>query len=92
MKEPEFTLSSFVIRHSDFVIYPSPYLAMHHSACAASREADFLAFFVAAVAVADRQFENPVAQPRDLGGDLRLEAEAVLLDLDLLSTSRRNTL
>ena len=54
---------------------------------------DLLAFGVGAAAVGDPHLVDPAAQLRHLGGDLRLEAEAVLLDPDLARiTSRRNTL
>src|SRR4051794_28846909 len=49
-------------------------------------EADLLALLVGAARVADRDLVDAprrLAAPRDLGGDLRLEAEAVRLEVDV---------
>src|SRR5690606_23302111 len=46
--------------------------------------ADLLPLLERAAVVADRDFEKGRAQRRDLRGDLRLDAEAILLKLDLL--------
>ena len=48
-------------------------------------KADFFALFVAAVFVADGHFDNFFAQVRELGGNFRFEAEAILLEVDRLN-------
>ena len=47
--------------------------------------ADLLAFFVGSPAVADTHFKNTTSLACHLGGDFRLKAEAVFLDVDALN-------
>src|SRR6266851_6287804 len=54
--------------------------------------ADFLAFLVGPARVGDADLIDSAPQARDLGHDLGLEAEAVLLDRDLLEHPAREDL
>src|SRR5687768_17323932 len=47
-------------------------------------DADLLALFVTSAAVGDADLVDPQPAVGDLGGDLRLEAESILLQLDAL--------